>query len=66
MPNAALARSRAQLIYDKGFKHDNRACWALFNDDREETKFTAIVNQRCALPRLETAQERAGRVLYNN
>ena len=41
----------------------NRAYWALFNDDREETKFTEIVNQRCALPRLETAQERAERVL---
>jgi hypothetical protein len=40
----------------------NRAYWALFNDNREETKFTEIVNQRCSLPRLETAQERAARI----
>jgi hypothetical protein len=40
----------------------NRAYWALFNDGREEAKFTEMVNQRCALPRLETAQERAGRL----
>ena len=40
----------------------NRAYWALFNDDREETKFNEFVNLRCALPRLETQQERAGRV----
>lgn len=40
----------------------NRAYWALFSDDREETKFNEAVNQRCAIPPLETQQERAGRV----
>ena len=40
----------------------NRAYWALFSDDREETTFNQMVVQRCALPRLETAQERAGRI----
>ena len=39
----------------------NRAYWALFTDDREETKFNEAVNQRCAIPPLETQQERAGR-----
>jgi uncharacterized protein len=38
----------------------NRAYWALFADDREETTFNESVNLRCALPRLETQQERAG------
>ena len=40
----------------------NSAYWALFTDDREETTFNEAVNQRCALPPLETQQERAGRV----
>jgi len=40
----------------------NRAYWALFTDDREETKFNEAVNQRCAIPPLETQQETAGRV----
>ena len=40
----------------------NRAYWALFTDDREETAFNQMVIQRCALPRLETTQERAGRI----
>ena len=31
----------------------NRAYWALFTDDKEETSFNEAVNQRCALPRLE-------------
>ena len=39
------------------------AYWALFTDDREETTFNQAVNLRCALPRLETQQERAGRIL---
>jgi peptidoglycan hydrolase-like protein with peptidoglycan-binding domain len=28
----------------------NRAYWALFTDDREETTFNEAVNQRCAIP----------------
>jgi uncharacterized protein YecT (DUF1311 family) len=40
----------------------NRAYWALFRDDREETTFNESVNLRCALPRLETQQEQAGRI----
>jgi hypothetical protein len=40
----------------------NRAYWASFTDDREETAFNQMVIQRCALPRLETAQERTGRI----
>ena len=40
----------------------NSAYWALFTDDREETTFNEAVNQRCALPPLETQQERSGRV----
>jgi hypothetical protein len=41
----------------------NRAYWALFSDDSEEKNFNQYVNQRCALPRLETQQERAGRIV---
>jgi hypothetical protein len=40
----------------------NRAYWAVFTDDREETTFNEAVNRRCALPPLETQQERAGRI----
>jgi peptidoglycan hydrolase-like protein with peptidoglycan-binding domain len=40
----------------------SRAYWALYTTDREETTFNQMVIQRCALPRLETAQERAGRI----
>jgi peptidoglycan hydrolase-like protein with peptidoglycan-binding domain len=40
----------------------NRAYWALFADDREETTFNREVIQRCALPTLETPQEQAGRI----
>jgi peptidoglycan hydrolase-like protein with peptidoglycan-binding domain len=40
----------------------NSAYWALFTDDREETTFNEAVNERCALPPLETQQERDGRV----
>src|SRR5450759_3866407 len=36
----------------------NRAYWALFTDDREETTFNQSINVRCALPRPETQQER--------
>jgi peptidoglycan hydrolase-like protein with peptidoglycan-binding domain len=39
-----------------------RAYWAHFSDDRQETTFNEEVNRRCALPRLETQQERAGRI----
>src|SRR5689334_13438962 len=37
------------------------AYWALFSDDREEATFNTTVNQRCALPPLETQQQRNGR-----
>jgi peptidoglycan hydrolase-like protein with peptidoglycan-binding domain len=40
----------------------NSAYWALFRDDREETTFNESVNRGCALPRLETPQEQAGRI----
>ena len=40
----------------------NRAYWALFTDDREETNFNHAVSQRCGLPQLETQQQRSGRV----
>jgi hypothetical protein len=40
----------------------NRAYWAHYRDDRQETVFNESVNRRCALPRLETQQERAGRI----
>src|SRR5262245_59996686 len=40
----------------------NSAYWALFSDDREEITFNMAVNQRCALPSLETQQQRAGRI----
>ncbi|MGY3240040.1 peptidoglycan hydrolase-like protein with peptidoglycan-binding domain [Bradyrhizobium sp. USDA 4448] len=39
------------------------AYWAFYSDDREESAFNQMVNQRCALPVLETAQQRAGRML---
>jgi hypothetical protein len=38
------------------------AYWALFSDDREEATFNITVNQRCALPQLETQQQRNGRI----
>jgi peptidoglycan hydrolase-like protein with peptidoglycan-binding domain len=44
----------------------NSAYWALFSDDREETTFNMAVNQRCALPPLETEQQRAGRVFIQD
>jgi hypothetical protein len=40
----------------------NRAYWALFTDDREEITFNKEVNQRCALPTLETPHEQTGRI----
>jgi peptidoglycan hydrolase-like protein with peptidoglycan-binding domain len=41
----------------------NNAYWALYSDDREETRFGQDVNRRCALPPLETGQEQAGRLM---
>lgn len=40
----------------------NRAYWAAYSDDREQITFNESVNRRCALPPLETQQQRNGRV----
>src|SRR5262245_27433930 len=37
------------------------AYWAFSTDDRDQTAFGQSMNQRCALPRQETAEERVGR-----
>jgi hypothetical protein len=37
------------------------AYWAFSTDDRDQSAFSQSMNQRCALPRQETAEERVGR-----
>jgi hypothetical protein len=37
------------------------AYWAFATDDRDQSAFSQSMNQRCALPRQETAEERVGR-----
>jgi hypothetical protein len=37
------------------------AYWAFSSDDRDQRAFSQSMNQRCALPRQETAEESAGR-----
>jgi hypothetical protein len=39
------------------------AYWASFNDNRDEKAFSQRVYQRCALPRVETEEERTARII---